>query len=726
MTRTPGVLLAALAALAVPLAAAAQSPDAAGVPVADDKMAAGTLSIRLVRGKIDDPIIGIAVTLAEEGKADSSRSARTTAEGRAEFKDLPAGSKWVATATVDEAELTSRTITIPGKGGVRVVLSPVPLQMPSASAGGAGNPPMSPLQMRSRPRGERTLPPGTLQLRVVRGDWQKPAVGQPIHLVGLAGTGEVLHEVSPTGPDGRVSFTNLRPDVAWYPMTVLPRGDVDDRLVGLPVTMPPRVGIAMAMSGLAPESTEPASDDLGEFYTDQGVPAGEVQVRVGGRRADLAEIEEVELIDATTGTVLGKARTAPAERIVQGQFVPPRPDEDSPDGRVIIGVVRGTPDRPFPVDGVDVELVPAAGGDPVVQPSKRGTALFDGLKPGDSYTPAVTIHGVRIQGDAFKVPDKKGLVIASFVDWEDTAAEVGEFHALIGGNDHVYVVRATAGGRAHLSPPFQLTRTLGAFVRLEITPPPQFQFHTSGTIDDERMFFQMQVSMSSSPFAPYTPPGGNLRIPLPRGFGNASVEEQWSDRVKIDGQGLVWKGAVPPGGFQFNAAFSLPIDDGELTFDMDLPGGAVDSSLVFDHRAGMKVETAGRAQGGIRSLQGRRFYVINGINIGDGQAMVMRVSGLPQPPGWRTWVRNGAGVVVLLILLAGLAAVFVRRPAATADPAVAERERLLDQLVDLEKRFRDGGITEPKYRKQRGRLTQRLEGLYGGTTSKAEDAGSEE
>jgi len=703
--------------------ASAQMPDPRGIPLPDPQLDAGTVTVRVVRGAMTAPVAGMGVTLAPDNEAGDQRTARTGTDGRAVFKDLPAGSHWVASVTVDETDLQSQAFEVPGQGGVKLVLSPTPVQMPGAGpapSGGGQTPPMAPHDMRSRARGDRGMPPGSLQVLVVRGAWDKPVGIHPIHLIGLTGSAEILHQTELTGSDGRVIFDNLRPDVAWYPLAVLARGDIDDRLAGLPVSMPPRVGMKLVLSGLAIDSTDPASDDFNDFFMDQGAAPGLLTVRIGADADDLAKVDKIEVFDALTDQVVATPPAVPAERIVDTEWQPPRADDRLQDRRIVVGVMRGDGRQAMPVQGVTIELAPEQGEPIVRETDDRGAAIFDGLEAGAKYTPRLVMFDRRFPGEQVTVPEKAGMVSVVTAAWEGPV-KTASVQGLPGGNDHVYVVRAQVGTRTHLSPPFQLTRSNGAVVPLEISPPPEFRFHVTGQIDDQRMVFQAQLDMSNGIAAPYTPDGGNLFIPLPAGFSAAAVEDQWSERVRVEpGRGLVWKGAVPPGGFSFNASFAMPIEDGGFTFDLDLPSGASNSNIVLEHRPEMKVETLGESHGGVRTLQGRRYYVITDINVDPQQALVMRVSGLPQPPRWRTWVRNGVGVLVIVLLAMGITGVVARNGRARV-VVKSERERLLDQLVDLERRFRDGGVPEAKYRKQRGRLTQRLEVLYGGEAPGRDD-----
>jgi hypothetical protein len=79
----------------------------------------GTVTVRVVREAIGNNIVGQEVRLTVAG---SARTAHTDAEGRAEFPGLPSGAEVRAETTVNGEPLVSETLTVPGSGGVRVIL----------------------------------------------------------------------------------------------------------------------------------------------------------------------------------------------------------------------------------------------------------------------------------------------------------------------------------------------------------------------------------------------------------------------------------------------------------------------------------------------------------------------------------------------------------------------------------------------------------------------------
>ena len=104
------------------IAAQVNMPDPsaiAGTPLPAPELAAGTITVRVVRERMGNNVAGQEVTLtAGQGK----RSLKTDAQGRAQFDGLAPGMMVQATTTVDGETLTSQQFAVPNSGGVRVAL----------------------------------------------------------------------------------------------------------------------------------------------------------------------------------------------------------------------------------------------------------------------------------------------------------------------------------------------------------------------------------------------------------------------------------------------------------------------------------------------------------------------------------------------------------------------------------------------------------------------------
>lgn len=91
----------------------------AGTPLPAPELPDGTVTVRVVRERMGNNVAGQEVTLVVGG---AKRSAKTDAQGRAEFTGIPAGAAIQASTTVDGETLTSQEFPAPAKGGVRVAL----------------------------------------------------------------------------------------------------------------------------------------------------------------------------------------------------------------------------------------------------------------------------------------------------------------------------------------------------------------------------------------------------------------------------------------------------------------------------------------------------------------------------------------------------------------------------------------------------------------------------
>ena len=123
VTRCPRAGVSALIVIVASVGASArQMPDArqmSGVPLPVAEMPAGTVTVRLVRGSVSNPITGEQVEIHGAG---APRTARTNEAGRAEFKGLPIGGRLQATAIIGGQRLESQEFTLPTEGGVRLML----------------------------------------------------------------------------------------------------------------------------------------------------------------------------------------------------------------------------------------------------------------------------------------------------------------------------------------------------------------------------------------------------------------------------------------------------------------------------------------------------------------------------------------------------------------------------------------------------------------------------
>ncbi len=135
--RSAAIGLLALAALAG--TASGQMPDLremSGRPLPSSDLAAGSVSVRVVRQTMGNNVPDLQVTLLAGGQ-EAGRST-TDAGGRALFTGLTPGVLYQVRAVVDGEPLESHGFTLPPSGGIRMLLA-AGLGAGSAAAGGAAS-----------------------------------------------------------------------------------------------------------------------------------------------------------------------------------------------------------------------------------------------------------------------------------------------------------------------------------------------------------------------------------------------------------------------------------------------------------------------------------------------------------------------------------------------------------------------------------------------------------
>ena len=91
----------------------------AGQPLPAPELPNATVSVRVVRERMGNNVAGHEVTL---NVGSSPRTAKTDAQGRAQFDGIAPGTVVQATTTVDGEVLSSQPFSVPATGGVRVAL----------------------------------------------------------------------------------------------------------------------------------------------------------------------------------------------------------------------------------------------------------------------------------------------------------------------------------------------------------------------------------------------------------------------------------------------------------------------------------------------------------------------------------------------------------------------------------------------------------------------------
>ncbi len=718
------IVVLAVAALALTFVAAppvsAQPADAVGKPLPDASMRDGTVMVRVVAGDRNLPVTGTEVTLtmtpASGTGAPTTQVARTDAEGRATFTDVPEAIrvKLTTVGTDGTTIVGSQQFPMPQTGGIRVMLSTVPLAGTAPGAQG----PMTPRMMSGQPRPEAGDARDTITVRISYDDFSDaaPLDGVPIALVGYRHDQTVVGRVATTDAAGRAVFAGSDPRGAtsYFAMTQLPRNGATDRLASIPILLDGEAGVRVMLSSEQRTSTAAPVDDFARLEdqpTKATIPRGVVRVLLSG----VPELgHPVELIDALTGEVL---KTTPAERPLLEldsavtTWTDPVADPALATGTLAVTVKSGG----RPLVGVTVGARRTDGVADLATATQltdaTGTATLTGLPPGV----AVELSLVADLDVTFKqmvtVPAQGGARVAAEGAWQVRGDGGCRFIDVAAGAERAYAVRTTMRGQRYLSAPFQLTPERGVSITVLVYPRVMFSFSLTSWIDDVYVGVRGQFAIRNTSWAPYVASTDGrpdeLTMPLPEGFTGAMVRDDFQDMVGIDpARGFIIRRPIPPGGYQFIAGFSLPVEDGELRWSMPLPLGAFESGIEIKHPDGNELRVVLPPVRGPKVEQvddeRGRFSVISPITIMPGERMVFALEDLPREPAWRRWSRVAVGLAVLAIIV--LCLVFALwRPRDGAVPE-AQFEALLDELAALE-----ASGAEPA---RRAALMTQLEALY--------------
>jgi hypothetical protein len=599
-------------------------------------------------------------------------------------------------------------------------------------AGGEGDdlPPMmrDPRQLSGVARGEQNDPAGQLTVRAVQGALQRSEFGDirgqfpraaPIHLVGIGVGGKLTHSVVQLDNGGRVVFPGLATNFSqsYFVLALFPRAGAEDRLSSKLISMPPQVGLRMMLAGEGVDSGKPPVDDTvgDEGKASESAEPGVVVVQL---RGDTKDILEVELLEPGVDKPVARTKVEVVTRDgeVQGRVSPPEDDAALRAGVLEVLVARrgqGVADV-----AVEIGVADAPAGTAAVATARTdqgGRALFEPLPRGKQYVVRAPVKGQPFTSSAFAWPEKAGQRVKVDVDWQAARGLEARFTGVASGPDKVYVARAADRPRPFLTQPFQLTSTRGVVANLVVAPPVLLAFHGGANIEDEKLYFQVQFSIYSASMVPFEAGREGLRIPLPRNFAGASVDEENSARVKIDEEGLIWRGLLPPGERTFIVNFALNSEDGKAELDWRFPYPLYPSQVVFEKVAGFNVQGPPDIKPqSAKTDDGRPLLVLQGIQRDVGEPIKMSFTGLPMAAQWQKLVARLAGVLVFALVGWAIWGIAFRnrRGGGRLSHLEAEREELLHAVVQLESDLRRARVSEADYKQRRAELQRQLETTY--------------
>lgn len=372
------------------------------------------------------------------------------------------------------------------------------------------------------------------------------------------------------------------------------------------------------------------------------------------------------------------AQAMPDPRQMSGM---PLPAGDLKPGTVTVRVLRGG--FVNPVQSQTVELT-GAGFVLRATTNEAGRAEFSGVATGARVRASATVGGERLDSQEFVVPAAGGIrlmLVAPEPAGSPGGAGSGPAAAGEGGDPARGDV--VLGGESRFV--FEMGEDgLSVFYILQIVNP---------------------AGRAVSPEAP-------LVFELPDAATGATVLQGSSPNASVAGRRLQVTGPFQPGPTLVQVAYTMPITGPELAIDQPLPVALEHLAVVAQKTGDMQLASPQIAEQRTMPAQGNLYIAARGQGARAGDVLQFRFTGMPHHP---TWPRNLAIGLGVLILAAGAWGAWStgRRPGRDVDTALrSERDRLFDELAELESGHRERRVDPAAYSSRRRELVAALERVY--------------
>ena len=356
----------------------------------------------------------------------------------------------------------------------------------------------------------------------------------------------------------------------------------------------------------------------------------------------------------------------------------PLPTGDLPVGTLTVRVIRGSLSNP-----VVNQMVQITGGATATQTTNQsGRAEFPGLAPGARVKALTEVNGEKIESQEIQIPASGGVRVMLVATDPDAAKREEEDRRL---------------AQAPAQPGIVVLGEQSRFV---------FELGEDGI----NVFNILQLlNTARIPVQPATP----VSFPLPAGAEHAALLEGSTPLASVMGDHVAVKGPFPPGMTLLQFAYTLPYSGGALNVRQPMPVQLAQVTVVAQKVGDMRMTSPQVTQQREMPSEGQMYILGQGPSVPAGGAVEFAFAGLPHHV---TWPRNVAlGLVVLILLIGAVTSARTRGtspPEATRRTLESRRERLFDELVQLEQSHRAGRVASEVYTARRQQLVTSLERVY--------------
>ena len=351
----------------------------------------------------------------------------------------------------------------------------------------------------------------------------------------------------------------------------------------------------------------------------------------------------------------------------------PLPDPALPDGTITVRVIRGQISNNVPD-----QLVELRQGDTVetARTDAEGRATFLTLNPGQQVQASTELDGQRLQSRSFAVPGRGGI--------------------------RVMLVGADPDNPAMPSRPGAVTLGGESWIQVELIEESV-----------EVYYFLEVVNTGGGPVDPPTP----VAFDLPNGAIGTTVMQGSSPRTLVDGRRVELSGPFDPGATPFHVAYILPYTGESLAIAQDFPVDLEALLISVEQWGDMEVVSSQidrRMELPASERNGTPYMLGAGPRVSVGRPLSVELVGLPH--------RSSVPSTVTLIMAIGILGFgFWGALGQPEDSSAgkkrktleARKEKLMADLVKVERQHRAGKIGSTKHASRRHELIGALERVYG-------------
>jgi hypothetical protein len=354
----------------------------------------------------------------------------------------------------------------------------------------------------------------------------------------------------------------------------------------------------------------------------------------------------------------------------------PLPAPELPDKTITVRVVRERMGNN--VAGQDVTLT--VGKDKrTMKTDGQGRAQFEGLPAGTTAQATAIVDGETLTSQEFAVPEKGGVRIA-----------------LIAGIAAAKAAEKSAADAAAKEPARPGVVEIGPESRIII----EYQD------DNLTLFYLLEIINNAR-----TPIdiGGPLLFKLPTGAAGASMMQGSSTHASAKGDMLTITGPFPPGKTVAQVGFSLPQAGETISIHQKMPAAMAGLFVGMQKIGNMQVSSPQLEKTQEMNSDGQAFIMGTGGRVNAGDTVVLNLSGLPHHS--RTPRTVALAAVVAMFIIGAWFALSPGKAHAAQDATLnAQRDKLMEDIVAIERKRRQKPLSEPDQARLQ-RLTHDLEGV---------------